>query len=155
MSSRGLQVLLALLRVAAGASLLGPGLHKLRWFQHPALEQQLVLWSSHIDNPLVLKYLQIVTPHSAWLARVVAFGELSVGALLVLGLLTPLAAAIAFVMVLNFHFASGAMTSLQYLGGQSGLVYLLIFPVLAIGRAGLAFGIDGVLGRNLRHGTLR
>jgi uncharacterized membrane protein YphA (DoxX/SURF4 family) len=155
MSSRGLQVLLALLRVAAGASLLGPGLHKLGWFRHPALEQQLVLWSAHTDNPLVLKYLQIVTPHSGWLARVVAFGELSLGALLVLGLLTPLAAAIAFVMVLNFHFASGSMTSLQYLGGQNGLVYLLIFPVLAIGRAGLAFGIDGVLGRNLRHGMLR
>jgi hypothetical protein len=58
-------------------------------------------------------------------------------------------------MVLNFHFASGALTSLQYLGGQNGLVYLLIFPVLAIGRAGLAFGIDGVLGRNLRQATLR
>jgi uncharacterized membrane protein YphA (DoxX/SURF4 family) len=155
MSSRGLQVLLALLRIAAGASLLGPGLHKLGWFRHPTLEQQLVQWSSRIDNPLVLKYLEIVTPHSAWLARLVALGELSVGALLVLGLLTPLAAAIAFVMVLNFHFASGALTSLQYLGGQNGLVYLLIFPVLAIGRAGLAFGIDGVLGRNLRQATLR
>jgi uncharacterized membrane protein YphA (DoxX/SURF4 family) len=153
--SRGLQVILALLRVAAAASLLGPGLHKLDWFRHPALEQQLAIWSAHIENPLVLKYLQIVTPHSGWLARVVVFGELSLGALLLLGLFTPLVAGLAFLMVLNFHFASGAMTSLQYLGGQSGLVYLLIFPVLAIGRAGLAFGIDGVLGRSLRPGMLR
>ena len=153
--SRGLQVLLALLRVAAGASLLGPGLHKLGWFRNPTLEQQLASWSAHADNPLVLKYLQIVTPHSAWLARVVAAGEIGLGAMLILGLLTPLAAVLAFLMVLNFHFASGQMTSLQYLGGQSGLVYLLIFPVLIAGRAGLAFGIDGVLGRSLRPNSLR
>ncbi|GAC1553684.1 MAG: hypothetical protein NVS2B9_18520 [Myxococcales bacterium] len=153
--SRGLQVLLALLRVAAGASLLGPGLHKLGWLRHPALEQQLASWSAHADNPFIHKYLQLMIPHSAWLARAVAVGEIGIGALLILGLLTPLVSALAFLMVLNFHFASGAMTSLQYLGGQSGLVYLLLFPVLAVGRAGLAFGVDGVLGRSLRPGSLR
>lgn len=153
--SRGLQVLLALLRVAAGASLLGPGLHKLGWLRHPALEQQLASWSSHTENPLVLQYLHLVTPHSAWLARLVAVGELGLGAMLILGLLTPLAAVLSFFMVLNFHFASGALTSLQYLGGQNGLVYLLIFPVLIAGRAGVAFGLDGILGRSLRPGSLR
>ena len=35
----GLQVVLGLLRIAAGISLLGPGFAKLGWFAHPALER--------------------------------------------------------------------------------------------------------------------
>jgi uncharacterized membrane protein YphA (DoxX/SURF4 family) len=150
--SRPLQIVLALLRVAAGISLIGPGLHKLSWFLKPALEPQLASWVASAPHPLVASYLHLLIPHAGWLARVVAVGELGLGALLVFGLLTPLAAALAFLMVLNFHFASGAMLSLDYLTGQDGLVYLLLFPVLLLGRAGLALGADGVLGRSLGSG---
>ena len=38
----------------------------------------------------------------------------------------------------------------SYLFGQNGLVYLLIFPTLMVGRAGAALGLDGILGRSLR-----
>ena len=150
--SRPLQIFLAFLRVAAGVSLIGPGLHKLSWFLKPALEPQLASWVSHAPNVAVTKYLELLLPHAQWLARVVVVGELGLGALLIAGLLTPLAAALAFLMVLNFHFASGAMMSLDYLTGQDGLVYLLLFPVLLLGRAGLALGADGVLGRRLGAG---
>ncbi len=34
--------------------------------------------------------------------------------------------------------------------GQNGLVYLLIFPVLIAGRAGVELGLDGILGRSMR-----
>ena len=44
------------------------------------------------------------------------------------------------------------MMSLDYLTGQDGLVYLLLFPVLLLGRAGLALGADGLLGRRLGAG---
>ena len=150
--SRPLQIFLALLRIAAGVSLIGPGLHKLSWFMKPALEPQLASWISHAPNVAVAKYLQFLIPHSHWLARVVVVGELGLGAMLLAGLLTPLAAALAFLMVANFHFASGAMLSLDYLTGQDGLVYLLLFPVLLLGRAGLAVGVDGLLGRRLGAG---
>ena len=150
--SRPHQIFLALLRIAAGASLLGPGLHKLAWFMKPALEPQLASWISHAPNVAVAKYLQFLLPHASWLARVVVVGELGLGALLLAGFLTPLAAALAFLMVLNFHFASGAMMSLDYLTGHDGLVYLLLFPVLVLGRAGLAVGADGALGRSLGSG---
>jgi len=150
--SRPLQIFLGLLRIAAGISLLGPGLHKLGWFLHPALEPYLSGWVSHAPYPFVARYLHFMLPHAAVLARVVALGELGLGAMLVLGFLTPLAAALAFLMVANFHFASGAMLSLDYLTGQDGLVYLFIFPVLLFGRAGLGVGVDGLLGRRMAAG---
>jgi uncharacterized membrane protein YphA (DoxX/SURF4 family) len=145
--SNGLQLFLALLRIAAGLSILGPGLQKLSWFRHPALEYLLASWASHTDSPVVLGYLQLLTPHAAWLARVVVVGEIGLGSLLVIGFLTPLASIVAFLMVFNFHFASGKMVSQHYLIGQDGLVYLLVFLVLVAGRAGLAFGVDGALRR--------
>ena len=58
----------------------------------------------------------------------------------------------ALFMVANFHFASGAMFQSSYLMGQNGLVYLLIFPVLLTGRAGVGLGLDGILGRSMRSG---
>ena len=150
--SRGLQICLALLRIATGVSLVAAGVHKFGWFAHPGLEPVLATWTSHTSNPLVHRYLALVTPHAGLLARVAAAGELGLGTLLILGLLTPLAAALAFVMVLNFHFASGMMFSLDYLTGFNGLVYLLIFLVLATGRAGLALGLDGALGKKSSAG---
>jgi len=151
--SRPLQICLAFLRIAAGISLIGPGISKLGWFMHPALEPHLSGWLAHTTNPILSKYLHFMIPHSAVLARVVAAGELGLGALLILGLFTPLAAVLAFLMVANFHFASGAMLSLDYVTGQDGLVYLLLFPVLLFGRAGLALGADGMLGRRLSAGS--
>ncbi len=126
--SRPLQIFLGLLRIAAGVSLLGPGLHKLGWFLHPALEPHLTGWLAHAPYPFVERYLHFMIPHANLLARVVALGELGLGAMLVLGFLTPLAAALAFIMVANFHFASGAMLSLDYLTGQDGLVCSSSFP---------------------------
>src|SRR5438132_5530658 len=147
---RGLQVALALLRIAAGISLLGPGFAKLGWFAHPTLEQTLANWAQHAPNGLVLGYLHLVTPHHAALARLVAIGELGLGTLLVLGFFAPVAALLALVMIAQYHFASGAMFQGSYLYGQNGLVYLLIFPALMVGRAGVALGLDGILGRSLR-----
>ncbi len=151
----GLQICLALLRIATGVSLLGPGVMKLGWFRNPMLEQSLASFASHSPNGLVTSYLHAVTPHHAGLARVVVLGELGLGTLLVLGLFTPLAAALALVMVANFHFASGAMFQPSYFVGQNGLVYLLIFPVLITGRAGIAFGVDGLLGRSMSRAPAR
>src|SRR5437879_12176945 len=96
---RGLQVALALLRIAAGISLLGPGFAKLGWFAHPALEQTLANWAQHAPNGLVVGYLHLVTPHHAALARLVAIVALGPGSLLVPGFLTPVSAVRALIMV--------------------------------------------------------
>jgi uncharacterized membrane protein YphA (DoxX/SURF4 family) len=147
-----LQFVLALLRIATGVALLAPGIQKFAWLASPTLDAQLKLWSAAQHNPVVLKYLDFMLPHAAVLARVVVAGELALGAMLILGFLTPLAAALGFLMVANFHFASGAMLSLDYVKGQDGVVFLLIFPVLLLGRAGLSLGVDGVLGKRMGGG---
>ena len=145
MVTRGFNVFLAFLRIAAGAALVGPGLHKLGWFANPTLAEKLTAWSQHAANPLISKYLSLVQPHATLFARLVVVGELGLGTLLILGFLTPLASLLAFLMVLNFHFASGSMFTLDYFTGQSGLVFLLVFPVLFFGRAGTALGLDGFI----------
>lgn len=146
MVTRGFFGALALLRIAAGVSLLLSGMQKLSWLQSgAALHQHLVDWSQHPANAAAARYLALVTPHSGLFARLVVLGELGLGALLILGLLTPLAALLAFVMVAQFQFAGGQMSALNYLRGQSALVYLLVYPVLCLARAGTALGIDGLL----------
>jgi hypothetical protein len=57
--------------------------------------------------------------------------------------------------VAQFHFASGAMFQSTYFVGQNGLVYLLIFPVLLTGRAGVALGLDGLLGKSMGRAPAR
>ena len=80
-----LQIALGLLRIATGISLLGPGLNKLGWFAHPALEPILANWAQHAPNGMVVRYLHLVAPYHAGLARIVAVGELGLGTLLVRG----------------------------------------------------------------------
>lgn len=148
MVSRGFSVSLALLRIATGLSLFLAGLHKLKWFGHPEiLQATFAEWSQHPANALVAKFLGFVGQHPALFARLVATGELVLGLLLVAGFLTPLAALLGFLMVASFQFAGSSMFSMPYLTGQAGLAYLLVFPVLMLGRAGSTLGVDGVLSR--------
>src|SRR5262249_55335836 len=122
MTSRGFFLFLGFLRIAAGLSLLMSGLQKLAWFgSTQLLDQRLAEWAQHPANAAVAKYVAFLTPHTGLFARMVVLGELGLGALLIAGFLTPLAALLAFVMVASFQFAGGAMFSLSYLRGQSGL----------------------------------
>ena len=151
MLTPGFSLFLAVLRIAAGVSLFTSGLQKLSWFAQPPLQQKFAEWSAHPANDAVARYLAFVSHYPAAFSRVVVVGELGLGALLILGLLTPLAALLAFVMVLNFQFASGQIFALSYLRGQSGLAYLMIYPVLFFGRAGIALGVDGLIARGMRR----
>lgn len=148
MVTRGFFALLALLRIGAGISLLMSGLQKLAWFGSTAmLDQKIADWAAHPANAVVAKYLAFASHHTGLFARMVVLGELGLGTLLIAGFLTPLAAILAFLMVFQFQFAGSSMFALTYLRGQSGLVYLLVFPVLFFGRAGTVLGVDGMLAR--------
>ncbi|MCA1825652.1 MAG: DoxX family membrane protein [Myxococcales bacterium] len=148
MVTRGFFAVLALLRIAAGLSLFLSGLQKLSWFGSSAgLDQKLADWAQHPANGMVAKYVSFAAAHHGLFARLVVLGELGLGALLIIGFLTPLAALLAFLMVLQFQLAGGQIFAMSYLRGQSGFAYLLIYPVLFFGRAGTAFGFDGMLAR--------
>jgi len=152
MLTPGFSLFLALLRIATGISLFASGLQKLSWFGDPSvLQQRLTGWAAQPANGAVASYLDFVSRHPGLFARLVPLGELGLGALLILGLLTPLAALVAFVMVLNFQFASSQMFSLAYIRGTSPLAYALIYPVLSFGRAGTALGLDGILAKGMRR----
>ncbi len=148
MVTRGFFAFLAFLRIAAGISLFTSGLQKLAWFGGTApLDQKLADWSAHPGSAMAGKYLAFAAAHHGLFARLVVLGELGLGLLLIVGLLTPLAAILAFVMVAQFQFASGQMFAMNYLRGQAPFAYLLIYPVLFFGRAGTALGLDGMLSR--------
>ena len=152
MVSRGFTVFLALLRIAAGVSLILAGLTKLSWFQSSAaLQQTLAKWSAGASTPMVARYLSVVTQHVGLFARLVVLGELGLGALLLVGFLTPLAALLAFLMVLNFSVASSQILGKQFYAAPGSLVYLLSFLVIFAGKGGTALGVDGLLaGRKQR-----
>ncbi|HZR07711.1 MAG TPA: DoxX family membrane protein [Myxococcales bacterium] len=150
MLTPGFSSFLAFLRIAAGISLFTSGMQKLSWFAQPPLDQRFADWASHPANALVVKYLAFVGQHPAVFSRLVPIGELGLGILLMAGLLTPLAALLAFLMVLNYQFASSQMFSMAYLRGQSGLAYVLIYPVLFFGRAGTTLGVDGLIAQGMR-----
>jgi uncharacterized membrane protein YphA (DoxX/SURF4 family) len=153
MLTPGFTLFLAFLRIAAGLSLFTSGLQKLSWFANPPLEQKFAEWAAHPGNGMVASYLSFVSGHPALFSRMVVVGELGLGLLLILGLVTPLAALLAFFMVLNFQFASGQLFSVNYLRGQSGLAYLLVYPVLFFGRAGTSLGVDGLIARGIRKAS--
>jgi uncharacterized membrane protein YphA (DoxX/SURF4 family) len=152
MLTRGFMTFLAFLRIAAGISLLTAGTQKMSWFgSSAALDQILTKWSQSAATSSVAGYLDFVSRHHGLFARMVVLGELGLGVLLIVGLMTPLVALLAFLMVANFQFASSSMFSMAYLRGQSGLAYLLIFPVLFFGRAGTALGLDGAIAKTARR----
>src|SRR5438270_5630359 len=100
MVTRGFFAILAFLRIAAGLSLLTSGLQKLAWFGSSAqLEQKLTEWSAHPANALAARYIHFAAAHHGLFARLVVLGEIGLGALLLIGFLTPLAALLAFLMV--------------------------------------------------------
>ena len=147
MVSRGFTVILALMRIAAGLSLILAGLTKLGWFSSPApLQQSFQKFAANAANPLVASYVAMVQPHAGLFSRLVPLGELGLGTLLLVGFLTPLAAILAFLMTLQFYFASSALFTKAFYTPLGASVYLLSFLVLFAGKAGTALGIDGILG---------
>ena len=89
----------------------------------------------------------LATPGVPLFARLVPLAELSTGVALIVGFWTRLAAALAFVMVLNFHFATGEMFhSGEFLTDGAGSPVLGGLLALAIGGTQLPFS-----GRNRQH----
>jgi len=56
------------------------------------------------------------------------------------------ASLLAFLMVLNFFFASSQVFTLKWYSGASGLCNTLMYLVIFAGRGGTALGVDGMLG---------
>jgi uncharacterized membrane protein YphA (DoxX/SURF4 family) len=73
----------------------------------------------------------------------VSWGELLVGALLILGLVTRLSAAAALLLTLNYMWAKEASPDLS----SNDTAFVAISLALLFGAAGRTFGLDAMLAR--------
>jgi uncharacterized membrane protein YphA (DoxX/SURF4 family) len=130
------------LSIFLGVFLIFEGLGKLAWFGDSGpLSGALQAWLK--DAPPASRwYLETVAiPGVPMFARLVPFGEIIGGAALMAGFWTRVAACAAFLMVLNFHVASGAIFQYRFLTNGFGLPVLGALLALAIGGSRLPWSI--------------
>jgi uncharacterized membrane protein YphA (DoxX/SURF4 family) len=127
---------LVIVRICLGVFFIFSAFNKLRWLMDGSiLSGQLALWMHNVaPGSISQAYLQrFAIPGAAILARLVPVGEFICGLALLVGFWTPIFALLAFLMVLNYHVASGAIVHVSFLASPSGL------PVLG-STLGLAMG---------------
>jgi uncharacterized membrane protein YphA (DoxX/SURF4 family) len=127
---------LLIVRICLGVFFIFSAFSKLRWLMDSSiLSGQLALWMHNVaPGSISQSYLQrFAIPGEAILARLVPAGEFICGLALLVGFWTPIFALLAFLMVLNYHVASGAIVHVSFLASPSGL------PVLG-STLGLAMG---------------
>jgi uncharacterized membrane protein YphA (DoxX/SURF4 family) len=129
------------LSLAMGVFLLFMGSGKLGWFLDSGLlAGELQGWRG--SAPAVSRaYLDLVLPGVPIFARLVVLGELAAGVALVAGFHVRLAALLALLMVLNFHFASGIIFTLGYLTNGYGLPVVGSLLALALGGRSLPLSV--------------
>jgi uncharacterized membrane protein YphA (DoxX/SURF4 family) len=133
---------LVALRLCLGGFFLFEALGKVGWFTSSAvLRARFAEWVGNV-GPVSRAYLETVCiPGVEVFARLVPTGEFAVAAAFLLGGYTRTAAAMALLMVLNFHFASGVMFQYSYLTNGYGLPVLGGLLALALGGAGLPLSV--------------
>jgi thiosulfate dehydrogenase [quinone] large subunit len=92
-----------------------------------------------------------VVPHHQIFGYLVMFGEICVGACLLVGLLTRLSACVGLFLVLNYFFAIGMPRGGATLAQQQTFAICLVVFILA--NPGRALGLDGFLFRGKSRGT--
>jgi uncharacterized membrane protein YphA (DoxX/SURF4 family) len=133
---------LRVLSVLMGVFLISMGLDKIDWFTDATiLTRRLQQWHGTV-RPLARWYLDtIAIPGAPMFARVVPLAELAAGTALILGTWVRLAAALALLMVINFHVASDDIFRYGYLMNAYGPPVLGSLLTLAIGGVRLPFSV--------------
>jgi uncharacterized membrane protein YphA (DoxX/SURF4 family) len=132
--ARGLRALSVLL----GVFFFFEGLAKIGWLSDPSpLTARLTgyLENANAWNRVYLE--RVCIPFAPLFARLVLVGELATGVALISGVWTRYAAAVALLMVLNIHFASGLVFQYGFLTNGYGLPVLGGLLALALGAVAL------------------
>jgi uncharacterized membrane protein YphA (DoxX/SURF4 family) len=134
---------LSLLRIFLGVFFICQGLGKVRWFLDASpLLVQLTNWEHAAPaGTFSAKYLHAVIPYAGLFARLVPLGEIGSGLAMLAGFWTRLFAFVAFLMVLNFHLASGAVFTYGFLSNGFGLPVLGGTLALALGAVRLPWSM--------------
>jgi uncharacterized membrane protein YphA (DoxX/SURF4 family) len=130
------------LRLCLGVFFLFEAIGKLGWFASSAVLRGLLAEWVETVPALSRAYINAVClPGVEIFARLVPIGEFAVAVALLLGVYTRLAAVLALLMVLNFHFASGVIFQYSYLTTGYGLPVLGGLLALAIGGSSLPLSV--------------
>jgi thiosulfate dehydrogenase [quinone] large subunit len=136
---------LVLLRIYLGVVFLLAALPKLSRDFTPALVgflEEVALTKGH---PFYHEFVrQVAMPNAAVFAWLVTWGELAVGVLLILGLLTRLSAMVALLLALNYMLAKGAWF---WTASSTDAAFAVISLALMVGAAGRTLGVDSFLAR--------
>jgi uncharacterized membrane protein YphA (DoxX/SURF4 family) len=135
---------LRLLAVGIGIFFLGMCSSKVAWFTNSdILLQKFQMIFLPKAPPIVRWYLETVCiPGAPLFARLVPLGELAAGLSLILGFWTRMAATVAFLTGLNFHFATSAFWSVDFLRDGTGFPLLAGLLALAIAGSRLPFSVS-------------
>jgi uncharacterized membrane protein YphA (DoxX/SURF4 family) len=137
---------LFVLRVCAGTFILAGGLLKVRWFTDPSiLAGQLATWHGAVaPGSISADYLErFAIPYVRVFARLVPLGEITCGAAMILGFWTWIFALVSFLMILNFHIASGTIFHAAFLTNPYGLPMIGGTLALAFGGVRLPLSLRG------------
>ena len=136
---------LVMLRIYLGMVFLIAALPKLNRDFTPSLVgflEEVALTKGH---PFYQEFVrQVVMPNATLFAWLVTWGELALGVLLILGLLTRLSAVVALILALNYMLAKGAWF---WTPSSNDAAFVVISLGLIVGAAGRTLGLDSVLAR--------
>jgi uncharacterized membrane protein YphA (DoxX/SURF4 family) len=128
--------------VALGFFLFSMGLAKLAWLSDAGpLLDTLRKWQDGAPAASRWYIVHVAMPGAPAFARLVPLAELGAGAALVCGFQIPLAAGLAFGMILNYHFAAGVLFQYEYLTNGYGLPVLGGLLALTLGGAALPLSL--------------
>ena len=133
---------LRLLAVMLGVFFLSMGLNKLAWLTDSDILMQKLQMFLKGAMPSTRWYIEtIAMPGVPLFARIVPIAELATGIALIIGFWTRLAATLAFLMVLNFHVATGEIFTPAFLLDGAGPPVLGALLALMIGGGKLPFSV--------------
>jgi len=140
---------LAIARIATGGYFLAQGFNKsttgwlssadplLNGFIGPALER-------NTAEGFYRPFLEgLVVPHGLLCSQLVVLGEIAVGLLLLLGLLTRVGCVVAVFLNLNYMLMKGLANN----AGSNDRMFVVIEVAFLLAAAGLVWGVDGYLAR--------
>ena len=135
---------LRLLAVMLGLFFIGMSSSKVAWLTDSSILLNKFQTIFLPKAPAIVRwYLEtICIPGAPLFARLVPLGELATGLALVLGFWTRMAAIVALLMVLNFHFATSAFWSIDFIRDGTGLPVLGGLLAIAINGARLPFSVS-------------
>lgn len=125
---------LILLRIALGVFLIVKSISKFGWLLDASpLTARLMAWAAKPESiALSRAYAELLVPVAPVVARLALIGELGGGVALIAGFRTRIVAALAVLMILNYHLASGGLIAYDFLTDASGLVVVAALATLAM-----------------------